>query len=555
MAPLPSPTGTATPTSGPDPTPAWTPDPIAPTAALATPTPTPTPMPTPIPAPPVVLRTAELSGWTAPIDPHRNTSVAFHRFFGNVYSGLVRLRTADARSLGPHVRVAEPDLAESWTQPDLITYDFALREDARWHNVSPAYGRAVTAADVAASIRRLFQSEHRALWRGVGSVSVLDESTVRITLTGPQPGFLGRLASGFNAVVLPELIQGAALRDDTVVGTGPFVFDVAESHFLSRGVVRRHDGFHDPHAPRIDRLERIVAGDERVAATMFRTGAIDYLAVGPGAFREATASQGNVETFRYTLGTGWALTFKQTPPFDDPRARRAASLAIDRAAFWAAYSQGSAPSAVGLGMPLPGPQAVLAPEEAAPYFTFDPAAAAALLGQIGPAAAEPFAISAPDLGGPRAKAVLDLVGGLREVGFSARANIMPLPLYAAAVQAPPGLFHVALGPVGSPAEAGLWLHERFGPNGAFNLIGAPGPELAGLIAAQRATANPEDRAAALRQAQLHLLEAAYQPMVFLDQAWIVAHPGWSGWPVTFADEPFQRFLREIEPSAQGRASG
>ena len=521
-------------------TPAITP--VAPTSVPPAQTPTPTPTPTPL----IVLRTAETGGWTAPLDPHHNTSAAFHGFFGNIYSGLVRWRTDG--DLGRHVRVAEPDLAESWTQPDLQTFDFTLRGDARWHNVNPAYGRLVTADDVVTSIRRLFESEHRALWRRVGSVTALDTSTVRITLTGPHPGFLTQLASGFNVIVLPELIDGPALREDSAVGTGPFVFDVAASHFLSRGIAHRHNEFYEPDAPRIDRLERIVAGDQRTAVTMFRTGVIDFLAVGPDTIGEAMDSRREIETFRYASGAGWALTFKQTPPFDDPRARRAADLAIDRARFWATYSQGSLPAEVGLGMPLPGPNADLAPEEADPYFTFDPATATAVLDQIGPAAAELFVVSIPDLGESQVDAAMGLVRGLRQVGFSVEPNVMPASLYAATVQAPPGLFEVALGPVGSPPEADLWLHERFGPGGAFNLIGATDPAFASLIAAQRMAANPENRAAALRQAQLHILEAAYQPMIFLDQTWIVAHPGWSGWPRSFLDEPFQRFLREMEPS-------
>ncbi len=519
--------------------------PVSPPGPGRTPTPSPTLTPTQTPVPLVVLRTAELQGWNTPLDPHNNTSEAFHRFFGNVYSGLVRWRTDG--NLGPYVRTVEPDLAESWTQPNFRTFDFTLRANARWHDVDPAGGRLVTAGDVAFSIRRLFESEHRTLWRRVGSVTALDDSTVRITLIGSHPGFITQLASGFNAIVLPELISGNVMRTDSVVGTGPFVLDVAGSHFLSRGIANRNDEFYEPEAPQVDRIERIVVGEQQAAITMFRTGTIDYLAVGPSALGEVMDSRREIETFQYALGTGWALTFKQAPPFDNPRARRAANLSIDRAQFWTTYSRSSQPVAVGLGMPLPGLDAGLRPDEIDHYYTFDPISATTVLDEIGPSATRPFLVSIPDLGVAEVDAALGLVRGLSDVGFSAEPKVMSAPLYAAIVQAPPGLFEVALGPVGSPPESDLWLHERFGQGGAFNLMGHPELALGSLLDAQRTAATGEERTDALRLAQLHILEAAYQPMVFLDQAWIVANPGWNGWPQSFADEPFQRFLREIGP--------
>ena len=67
----------------------------------------------------------------------------------------------------------------------------------------------------------------------------MDETTVRVTLTSPYPGFLIQLASGFNAIVLPELADGFGLKEGPPVGTGPFVFDARGSHFLTRGIVTR----------------------------------------------------------------------------------------------------------------------------------------------------------------------------------------------------------------------------------------------------------------------------------------------------------------------------
>ena len=157
-------------------------------------------------------------------------------------------------------------------------------------------------------------------------------------------------------------------------------------------------------------------------------------------------------------------------------------MSIDRARFWATFTQTSLPLEVGLGMPLPGPDARLGADEVNAHFDFDPQAARTLLESLGPAGREPFIVTIPDVGDREVDAALELLRGLRNVGFSVEANVMPAALYAATVQAPPGIFEVALGPVGAPPEADLWLHERFGEGGAFNLIGRVDAELARRIA-------------------------------------------------------------------------
>jgi ABC-type transport system substrate-binding protein len=283
---------------------------------------------------------------------------------------------------------------------------------------------------------------------------------------------------------------------------------------------------------------------------MLRTGSIDFLFTNVGGIEETLGTdRGDFDSFHYTNGTGWALTFKQTAPFDDRRARLAATLSIDRTRFWVTYTRATLPIEVGLGIPLPGTDARPDAERLAPYFAYEPDRARTLLKSLGSAGLEPFIVSIPDVGANPVDAALELVRDLERAGFSAQANVMPVSLYATTVQAPPGNFDVSLGPVGAPPEADLWLHERFGPGGAFNTIGSVDPELDALIAAQRRAIDPRERATLLQETQVHLLDAAYQPMVFLDQTWLVTTNGWTGWPRSFADEPFQRFLREISPAS------
>ncbi|HYS94786.1 MAG TPA: ABC transporter substrate-binding protein [Candidatus Acidoferrales bacterium] len=62
------------------------------------------------------------------------------------HSRLVKVKAGSV--VKPGTTPIEPDLAESWTQPNDTTYIFKLRRGARWHNKPPVNGREVTAEDV-----------------------------------------------------------------------------------------------------------------------------------------------------------------------------------------------------------------------------------------------------------------------------------------------------------------------------------------------------------------------------------------------------------------------
>ena len=62
------------------------------------------------------------------------------------YSRLVKVKAGP--SVKPMTYPIEPDLAESWTQPNDTTYIFKLKKGVRWHPKPPVNGRELTADDV-----------------------------------------------------------------------------------------------------------------------------------------------------------------------------------------------------------------------------------------------------------------------------------------------------------------------------------------------------------------------------------------------------------------------
>src|SRR5438876_548262 len=66
-----------------------------------------------------------------------NTSMA--------YSGLLKFKHGPA--IKPGTYISEGDLAESWEQPDDLTYIFKLRRGVKFQNLKPVNGREATSAD------------------------------------------------------------------------------------------------------------------------------------------------------------------------------------------------------------------------------------------------------------------------------------------------------------------------------------------------------------------------------------------------------------------------
>jgi len=132
--------------------------------------------------------------------------------YANIFEGLTRYQ--------PDGSIA-PGLAESWRiSDDGTVYTFKLRDGVTFHD-----GSAFTAEDVKFSLDRARAEDstnaQKALFAGIADVAVIDPTTVEITLSAPNGGFLTNLAWGDAVIVAPESVDQAATAP---VGTGPFRF-------------------------------------------------------------------------------------------------------------------------------------------------------------------------------------------------------------------------------------------------------------------------------------------------------------------------------------------
>jgi oligopeptide transport system substrate-binding protein len=273
------------------------------------------------------------------LDPQlARTEAAFH-ILRDVFEGLT--------AVGPDGS-AVPAAAESWTvSPDGLEYRFALREGLRWSN-----GDALKASDFVTGMRRLVDPKTAspyaqfidpvlnagAITRGEKKpnelgVSAPDDRTVLIRLESPAPYLLGLLAQpGTFPVHGPSLAANGTeyARPGKLVSNGPFVLDdwVMGSHVL----VRRNPHYWNDRATKLERVKFVHISDAGTELRQYRAGQLDFTFVVPAQqfqwIKQNLAQELHVAPQLSVYYYGFNLT---QPPFkDNPKLRRALSLAIDR---------------------------------------------------------------------------------------------------------------------------------------------------------------------------------------------------------------------------------
>ncbi|MEQ8366951.1 MAG: ABC transporter substrate-binding protein [Roseicyclus sp.] len=147
------------------------------------------------------------------LDPTGGAAAAIDEVvYANVFEGLTRF--------GPDGSV-NPGLASDWTiSDDGTVYTFTLRSGVTFHD-----GTSMTADDVVFSLDRAraegSTNAQAALFANIVSAEALDDTTVQVTLDGPDGAFLFDMAWGDAVIVAPE---SADTNATAPVGTGPFRF-------------------------------------------------------------------------------------------------------------------------------------------------------------------------------------------------------------------------------------------------------------------------------------------------------------------------------------------
>ena len=151
-----------------------------------------------------------LQGDFTTLDPHMSTSAEDRDLYYQLYTPLV--------GLDANLRIV-PELAESWEQPDSLTYIFRLRRGVKFHD-----GTDLTAEVVKWNVERMLDpatgSIRRSELGNVKSVDVTDLHTIRLNLKQPDAALLATLADRAGMMVSRAAVEKYG-KDFVAILSGP----------------------------------------------------------------------------------------------------------------------------------------------------------------------------------------------------------------------------------------------------------------------------------------------------------------------------------------------
>jgi peptide/nickel transport system substrate-binding protein len=237
----------------------------------------------------------------------------------------------------------EPDLAVSYESPDAVVWTYKLRQDAKFHNVAPVNGRAVTSADVKASFTRAVAPTAAArgslLMIDPDKIETPDDHTVVFKLNYPYAPFSKLMASSIFAWIMPrEGVDGGYDPAKRIIGSGPFTFESYQPDVAIN--LKRNPEWFEKGRPYIDNVKIAIVPDPAQRLAQFSGGNLDWVTVLQEDMPTMTKQNPKAEVIR-AIGNGNGIMYYQLSDpksiFQDIRVRQAASLAVDRKAYGKIY--------------------------------------------------------------------------------------------------------------------------------------------------------------------------------------------------------------------------
>ncbi|MFQ1699868.1 ABC transporter substrate-binding protein [Loktanella agnita] len=368
------------------------------------------------------------------MDPHAVNSTPVLGFLNNVYEGLVRR--------GKDMQV-EPSLATSWAPiGDGEGWRFTLREGVTFHD-----GATFNAEDVLFSYQRAADeaADTRSWFASVSDVVIVDDYTVDIMTSAPNPIFPGSIANWMmldadwaaaNNTTVPDKENGNYATLNTN-GTGPFRLTTREPGL--RTVLEPFEGWWDTAEHNVTRAELTPIQNPATALAALLSGDVDF--INPVPIQDVARLQQNadvnviqgVEARVIMLGfpheadaLKYSSDVTDANPFADPRVRLAVAHAVNVPAILQTIMRGNAEAVSQMITPtMSGYSAALADRPA-----HDPDQARALLAEAGYPDGFSFGLKCPNNRYLNDEAVCQAITGmLAQVGMRATLDAMPVQNY------------------------------------------------------------------------------------------------------------------------------
>lgn len=322
------------------------------------------------------------------LDPQGAGGWVTHRINHQMFEGLV---AQDLSKSSDDASVTEliPGLATDWAMSkDGTEYTFTLRKGVKFHD-----GTDFNAAAVEYNIQRMWDKEStqynaRAagkttfVWQFLKSIEVLDDHTLKLSLTQPFSPLLRLMAqggSGSTGIISPAALEkfGDSIADHPV-GTGPFKFE--ERIRGERVSLVRNDQYWGSKAE-LDRVVFRPIPDASARVASMRSGETDIIAV-PTPDSVPKFAEAGYQVVEAAPPHVWYLAVNsKEEPMKDVRVRKAISYAINREALVKDILRDTALPAYIVQAPANSAYEASADEDT--EYSFDPEKAKALLAEAG----------------------------------------------------------------------------------------------------------------------------------------------------------------------------
>src|ERR1700753_3758375 len=237
----------------------------------------------------------------------------------------------------------QPQMADWKISDDKLTYTFTLRDGLKWHDGAP-----VTAEDCVASLKRWARvdSMGQRLMDFTASLEATDAKTITLKLKEPYGLVLESIGktSSYTPFMMPKRLAetppGQQIKEQ--IGSGPFKFVQAEFQPGVKAVYEKNKDYVPRKEPpswtsggkvvKVDRVEWITMADAQTAVNALQSGDIDFMENPSWDLLPVLAANPDIKIDtlnKFGFQTLGRMNFLY-PPFDNPKIRRAAFLAMNQ---------------------------------------------------------------------------------------------------------------------------------------------------------------------------------------------------------------------------------
>lgn len=429
------------------------------------------------------------------LDPHVQTIGGW--FINPMYNGLLRINGK---------LQFDPELAESFTQEDNLTYVFKLRKGVKFQDVQPVNGREMKAADVKYSWQRMSTDDpiykRRTFWNVLDKVDTPDDDTVVFKTKEPYAPFISYVANPWSLIVAKEVVDKFTDLQQKPAGTGPWIMTDRQENVATK--FKRNPTYFRQGMPYADNLVVSVVPERATQVAAFRSGKIDYITLLDEHVTNLRNDKVDVQIDEFGSIAPYYIRMNIKRPasgvFKDQRVRQAVMYAADPAEMIKAVFGGAGTV---IGPIPPGHQQYALAESELPKQ--DLQKAKQLLAAAGFPNGFDVSMSLPSTVALKQRDCgVVLKGQLAKAGIN--ANVVQSDWASFLKDQYAFNYELAVHSDSSFLDPDEYLYQMFHTEGARNLSQVSDAKLDALLQKTRTTVDPAERAKVVKETERYLLE-------------------------------------------------